>query len=194
MGLRCSLAEALVNAERQIETGVATQLKGATRDRMNALLSESGEGNVSRFVLLRQLKVGQNSAEANRLLDRLEALIALKADPHLLDNIPRHRIARLRRQDEHYFAGDLRDISSDRRLAILAVCVIEWQNSITDTIIETHDRIVAKTWREAKASAGAKLADAKCALQKTLEAFADLGSACYRPCDYTWFAMKNGHI
>jgi TnpA family transposase len=170
-------ADALVNAERQIETGIAAQLDEATRDRLNALLSESGEGNVSRFVWLRQFEVGQNSADANRLMDRLETLIALKANPHWLDNIPPHRIARLRRQGERYFAGDLRDISSDRRLAILAVCVIEWQNSITDTVIETHDRIVAKTWREAKASADTKLADAKGALQKTLEAFLHLGTA-----------------
>ncbi|MES0864956.1 hypothetical protein ABLN87_21640, partial [Ruegeria sp. SCPT10] len=36
----------------------------------------------------------------------------------------------LRRQGERYFADGLRDITSDRRLAILAVCAIEWAAAI----------------------------------------------------------------
>ncbi|MFZ8611585.1 hypothetical protein ACO1ZD_28100, partial [Klebsiella pneumoniae] len=40
-----------------------------------------------------------------------------------LASIPAHRIARLRRQGERYFTDGLRDITSDRRWAILAVCV-----------------------------------------------------------------------
>nr|QTX14580.1 Mobile element protein [Klebsiella pneumoniae] len=38
----------------------------------------------------------------------------------------------------------LRDITSDRRWAILAVCVVEWEAAIADAIVETHDRIVGK--------------------------------------------------
>ncbi|MDM7089835.1 hypothetical protein QUG53_24520, partial [Enterobacter asburiae] len=41
-----------------------------------------------------------------------------------LASIPAHRIARLRRQGERYFTDGLRDITSDRRWAILAVCVV----------------------------------------------------------------------
>jgi hypothetical protein len=33
---------------------------------------------------------------------------------------------------------------------------VEWTAAIADTIVETHDRIVGKTWREAK-----KLCDAR---------------------------------
>ena len=59
-------------------------------------------------------------------------------------------VTRLRRQGERYFAGDLRDISGDRRLAILAVCTLEWRGAIADAVVETHDRVGGKTWREAK--------------------------------------------
>ncbi|WP_205528209.1 hypothetical protein, partial [Klebsiella pneumoniae] len=44
--------------------------------------------------------------------------------------------------------------TSDRRWAILAVCVVEWEAAIADAIVETHDRIVGKTWREAKRQHG----------------------------------------
>jgi TnpA family transposase len=93
-------------------------------------------------------------------------------------------------QGERYFAGDLRDISGDRRLAILAVCALEWRchfdprrmkakgrGAIADAIVETHDRIVGKTWREAKSRCDARAEDAKAALKDTLQSFAALGSA-----------------
>ncbi len=142
------------------------------RGRLDALLSESAGSSVTRFVWLRQFEVGQNSADMNRLLDRLEILEVIPLDRSIMADVPPHRIARLRRQGERYFAGDLRDISGDRRLAILAVCALEWRSAIADAVVETHDRIVGKTWREAK-----RACDAKAALKDTLPGFSNLGSA-----------------
>ncbi len=109
-------------------------------------------GNISRFIWLRNFEVGNNSAAANRLLDRLEFLRTLNINHSALASIPAHRIARLRRQGERYFTDGLRDITSDRRWAILAVCVVEWEAAIADAIVETHDRIVGKTGGKRSAS------------------------------------------
>ena len=170
-------ADALVAAERRIDDRIGGRLDGATRDRLDALLTEDADGNVSRFVWLRQFEVGQNSADMNRLLDQLEFLQGLALDRAVLTDVPPHRVARLRRQGERYFAGDLRDISGDRRLAILAVCALEWRSALADSVVETHDRIVGKTWREAKSRCDARTDDAKAALKDTLQAFSILGSA-----------------
>ena len=170
-------AEALVAAERRIESRIAERLDDAMRTRLDALLTEDTGGSVTRFVWLRQFEVGQNSADMNRLLDRLEFLQGIRLDEAILAGVPPHRIARLRRQGERYFAGDLRDISGDRRLAILAVCVLEWRSALADAIVETHDRIAGKTWREAKSRCDARASDAKLALKETLQAFSTLGSA-----------------
>ncbi|MFT4699654.1 MAG: hypothetical protein ACI9ND_000480 [Yoonia sp.] len=64
-----------------------------------------------------------------------------------MDGVPPHQITRLHRQGERYFTDGLRDISSDRRLAILAVCALEWRAAIIDAIVENNDRaaIVART-------------------------------------------------
>ncbi|MES0865010.1 DUF4158 domain-containing protein, partial [Ruegeria sp. SCPT10] len=123
-------ADALVAAERRIETRIANRLAEQTKERLDALLTEIVDGKVSRFVWLRQFEVGSNSAVASRLLDRLEFLQGLGVSPDILDGIPPHRVTRLRRQGERYFADGLRDITSDRRLAILAVCAIEWAAAI----------------------------------------------------------------
>ena len=123
-------ADALVAAERRIEARIVEHLDSDTRDKLDALLTEEVEGSVTRFIWLRQFEVGQNSADMNRLLDRLEFLQGLKLDTAILGEVPPHRATRLRRQGERYFAGDLRDISGDRRLAILAVCALGWRSAI----------------------------------------------------------------
>ncbi|QBJ22816.1 Tn3 family transposase [Haematobacter massiliensis] len=170
-------AEALVAAERRIDARIGGRLDDAMRARLDALLTEDAGGSVTRFVWLRQFETGQNSADMNRLLDRLEYLRALALDRGILADVPPHRVARLRRQGERYFAGDLRDISGDRRLAILAVCALEWRCAIADAVVETHDRIVGKTWREAKSRCDARMDDARSALKDTLQSFRTLGAA-----------------
>ena len=170
-------ADALVAAERRIETRIVDRLDGDTKHKLDGLLSELIDDRITRFVWLRQFEVGANSADACRLLDRLELLQGLNLKLAIIDDIPPHRVTRLRRQGERYFADGLRDISSDRRLAILAVCVIEWAAAIADAIVETHDRIVGKTWREAKKICDTQIGAQKVTIEQTLRAFTELGSA-----------------
>lgn len=170
-------ADALVSAERRIESRIANRIGEETKERLDALLTEIADGNVTRFIWLRRFEVGSNSAGASRLLDRLEFLQGITLSPDILADIPPHRITRLRRQGERYFADGLRDITSDRRLAILAVCAVEWKAAIADAVIETHDRIVGKTWRDAKRLSDARIADARSSLRETLRSFRNLGAA-----------------
>ena len=92
---------------------------------------------------LRQFAVGHNPADMNRLLDRLEFLRAIPLGRSILTEAPPHRVARLRRQGDRYFTDDLRDISSDRRLAVLPVCALEWRSAIADVAVETPFRQIA---------------------------------------------------
>ena len=143
-------AGALVAAERRIETRIVAGLDDALRMGLDRLLTEEVDGGVSRFVWLRRFEVGQNSADINSLLDRLEFLQGFNLPRDLLETVPPHRVARLRRQGERYFTDGLRDISGGRRLAILAVCAMEWRGAVADAVVETHDRIVGQTFRSAK--------------------------------------------
>lgn len=170
-------ADALVSAERRIESRLVSRIGDEMKERLDALLTEIVDGNVTRFIWLRRFELGGNSAGASRLLDRLEFLQDLELSPDILAGVPPHRITRLRRQGERYFADGLRDITSDRRLAILAVCAVEWKAAIADAVIETHDRIVGKTWRDAKKLSDARIADARSSLRETLRSFRNLGAA-----------------
>ena len=170
-------ADALVAAERRIESRIADRLDETMKGRLDDLLTEMVDGTVSRFIWLRQFEVGKNSAGASRLLDRLEFLQRMGLSFDVLDGLPPHRVTQLRRQGERYFADGLRDITSNRRLAILAVCAVEWYAGIADAVVETHDRIVGKTWQDAKRLCDARIADAKSTLYDTLCSFKNLGAA-----------------
>lgn len=105
------------------------------------------------------------------------AFKSLNCQPISWPTIPLHKIKRLRRHGERYFADALRDLSDDRRYAIMSVCALEWQAAISDALVETHDRIVGRTWREAKRLADARIDDAQASIRDTLLSFKDMGTS-----------------
>lgn len=169
-------AEMLVEAERQIDATIANRLDSKMRRRLDVLLDDMATDHLTRFVWLRQVDVGNTSRAANQLLDRLERLQKLRLPLGLLAGIPSHKIKRLRRHGERYFADALRDLSEDRRYAIMGTCVVEWQAAIADAVVETHDRIVGRTWREAKRMADTRIDDAQAPIKDTLLSFKNMGT------------------
>lgn len=86
-------ADALVAAERRIETRIVDHLNDAMKDKLDALLTEHVDGRISRFIWLRQFEVGKNTADINRLLDKLEFLQGFEFPVDVLDGIPPHPTA-----------------------------------------------------------------------------------------------------
>lgn len=110
-------ADALVAAEQRIEATIENRLNTSTCTKLDALLTDKVNETLTRFVWLRQFDAGKNSADVSRLLDRLDYLHAFEIPYSILDDIPPHRVTRLKRQGERYFAQGLRDLSHDRRMA-----------------------------------------------------------------------------
>ena len=154
-------ADALVDAERRIEARIAERVPPGLRRGLENLLRETVDANVTRFVWLRQL----------------EYLQRLDFPEGLFHDVPAYRITRLRRQGERYFADGLRELPENRRLAILAVCAVEWEMFLADAVVETHDRIVGRTYRTAVRTCEAQLGDETAAVREALRSFAALGNA-----------------
>ena len=68
-------------------------------------------------------------------------------------------------------------LPDNRRLAILAVCAGEWEMFLADAVVETNDRLVGRTYREAARACEAQLGDETAAVREALWAFAELGTA-----------------
>jgi hypothetical protein len=54
-------ADALVDAERRIEEHIAGRITPALGEQLAALLEDTVDGRITRFVWLRQIEVGANS-------------------------------------------------------------------------------------------------------------------------------------
>ncbi|MFN7365308.1 MAG: Tn3 family transposase [Alphaproteobacteria bacterium] len=167
-------ADARVAAEREVVEIITSRLDAEMKGKLEKLLSDTVDGRLTIHGWLKRFEVGHNSADMNRLLDKLEYLQMLNIPESILDRIPIHRIICLRQQGEAYYADGLRDINEKRRLAILSVCTIEWRAIITDAILETHDRIVGKLYSSCKRMRDEQLADQKKLIHETLCSFADL--------------------
>src|SRR3546814_16691381 len=88
----------------------------------------------------------------------------------------------------------MRDLPEDRRLAILAVCTLEWRSSLADAIVETHDRIVGRLYRASERLCNPRIADEKAAVRDTLKSFAELGGALLGEQEYRTEARSVGRV
>ena len=116
------------------------------------LLDETADAGVTRFVWLRQFEPSGNSADANRLsvtasLTSGAPLMFRKALSH---EIPPHRTTRLRRQGERYFAdGAPRAPGTTAASRFSRSAQSSGRCFLADAVVETHDRLVGRTYREA---------------------------------------------
>ena len=97
-------------------------------------------------------------------------------EPHLCFR-QREFPAALASPSPRYLADGLRELPENRRLAILAVCTAEWELFLADAVVETHDRIVGRTYRTSVRTCEAQFGDETVAVREALRSFADLGSA-----------------
>jgi hypothetical protein len=170
-------ATALVTAETRAISTIADRLDQATRARLNTLITETADGRVSRFVWVRQIESGRNSAAMSRLLDRLDVLQGLGVPEDVVAGVPTRQIERLRGEGDRLYVDSLRKIPPDRRFAILATSVVEWRAALLDAVIETQDRILGKIFREAKAQYAAVLEAGKTPITDVLRSLAGLATA-----------------
>ena len=167
-------ADARVIAEREVVGRITGRLDDRMKQKLQAILAETVEGRLTVHGWLKRCEAGHNSADVNRLLDKLEYLKKLNIPESVLENIPSHRVLWLRQQGEAYYADGLRDINETRQLAILAVCAIEWKAMMTDAVLETHDRIVGKLYSTCKRMCDEQLSDQKKLANETLLSYVKL--------------------
>ena len=170
-------AKELVSAENRITNKISDKIDDEVQAALSKLLEEHVTKTMTRFVWLRQHEVGNNSRVVNDLLDRLELIRQINVPEESFDGVPAHRISRLRRQGERYFADGMRDLPNHRRTAILAVCVHEWRHKISDALVETHDRIVGKLYKSAERARDTQISDQRLLIRETLTAFAEVGAS-----------------
>ncbi|HNF92590.1 MAG TPA: Tn3 family transposase [Accumulibacter sp.] len=143
-------AEAITRANRRLYAVLADPLSDAHRQRLDDLLTRRDNGNMTWLAWLRQSPVKPNSRHMLEHIERLNAWLALGLPSGLERLIHQNRLLKIAREGGQMTPADLARFEPQRRYATLAALAIEGMATVTDEIIDLHDRILGKLFNDAK--------------------------------------------
>ncbi|KVZ49419.1 hypothetical protein WL29_28965 [Burkholderia ubonensis] len=154
------LAQALVEHLRRqaillprdavIERICAEAITRATRQIYRALTEPLSEEHGHRLAWLRQPPGKASSRQMLQHIDRLKILQAVDLPAGLDRLVHRNRLLKIAREGGQMTPHDLAKFEPQRRHATLAAIAIEATATVTDEIVELHDRIVGRLFNTAK--------------------------------------------
>ena len=143
-------AEALTRADRKIYKTLTDSLTKQHCRRLDALLERKPGSNSIWLSWLRQSPSRPNSKHMLEHIARLKALQALDLPAGVERLVHRNRLLKISREGARMAPSDLVKFENRRRHATLAALVLEGTATVTDEIVELHDRIVGKVFNAAK--------------------------------------------
>ena len=143
-------AEAVTRANRRIYRALAEPLSNAHLERLDALLKRRDGSKLTWLAWLRQSPVKPNSRHMLEHIERLKALQAIELPPGTEHLVHQNRLLKIAREGAQMTPADLAKFEPQRRYATLVALVVEGMATVTDEIIDLHDRIIGKLFAVAK--------------------------------------------
>jgi hypothetical protein len=143
-------AAAITRANRRIYRSLVTPLTKYHQQRLDNLLKVKPDTKITWLMWLRQSSLRPNSRYMLERIERLKLFQALLLPEDLGKNIHQNRLLKMAREGRQMTPQDLSRLETDRRYATLAAMALERMATITDEIIDLHDRILIKIFRTAK--------------------------------------------
>jgi TnpA family transposase len=137
-------AEAVTRANRHINRVLTDALSVGQRTRLDDLLKRREGGSITSLAWLRQSPLKPNSRHMLEHIDRLRALRALDLPAGIERQIHQNRLLKIAREGAQMTSADLMKFEPQRRYATLVALAVEGTATVTDEIIDLHDRIVGK--------------------------------------------------
>ncbi len=143
-------AEAITRANRRIYDALAEPLSDAHRRRLDDLLKRRENGKATWLAWLRQSPAKPNSRHMLEHIGRLKAWQALDLPSGIERLVHQNRLLKIAREGAQMTPADLAKFEPQRRYATLVALAIEGMATVTDEIIDLHDRILGKLFNAAK--------------------------------------------
>ncbi|OCB01825.1 transposase [Acidithiobacillus ferrivorans] len=143
-------AESITRANRRIYAALTDVLSADHRQRLDALLKRKEGGQKTVLAWLREAPAKPNSRHMRRHIERLQALQAIDLPVGMDLLVHQNRLLKLAREGGQMTPADLAKFETQRRYATLVALVIEATATVTDEIIDLHDRILGKLFNAAK--------------------------------------------
>ncbi|KVD75137.1 Tn3 family transposase [Burkholderia ubonensis] len=143
-------AEAITRATRQIYRVLTEPLSDEHGQRLDRLLQRRADGRMTWLAWLRLPPGKASSRQMLQHIDRLKILQAVDLPAGLDRLVHRNRLLKIAREGGQMTPHDLAKFETQRRRATLAAIVMEATATVTDEIVELHDRIVGRLFNTAK--------------------------------------------
>ena len=143
-------AEAITRANRRIHAALTESLTMQHRQRLDELLQRKEGSKATRLGWLRQSAAKPNSRHMREHIDRLKAWQVLDLPAGVERQVHQNRLLKIAREGGQMTPADLAKFEPQRRNATLVALAIEGTATVTDEIIDLHDRIIGKLFAAAK--------------------------------------------
>lgn len=143
-------AEAITRANRRIYETLSEPLLNVHRHRLDDLLKRRDNGKTTWLAWLRQSPAKPNSRHMLEHIERLKAWQVLDLPTGIERLVHQNRLLKIAREGGQMTPADLAKFEPQRRYATLVALAIEGMATVTDEIIDLHDRILGKLFNAAK--------------------------------------------
>lgn len=143
-------AEAVTRANRRIYKALIEPLTEHHRRLLDDLLKVKPDSNITWLVWLRQSPLKPNSRYMLEHIERLKAFQSLALPEGIGRYIHQNRLLKMAREGAQMTPQDLGKFESERRYATLVALALEGMATVTDELVDLHDRIMVKLFSTAK--------------------------------------------
>ncbi|HDS6532743.1 TPA: Tn3 family transposase [Klebsiella aerogenes] len=186
-------AEAMAGGDKIVFQTLNAPLTQAHRDALDRLL-ESSDNKSSRLTWLLQPPGKINGKNVLQHLDRLSSIESLALPEGIDRTIHQNRLLKLAREGRKMSSRDLTRFSAARRHAILVCVLEEARATLTDEVIELHERMLNSLFSKAKRTQAERLQQTGKLIQSKLRQYIDVGQALSDARDSggdPWLAIEN---
>lgn len=143
-------SEAITRANRRIHAALADPLSTEHRKRLDDLLRRRENGRMTRLAWLRQSPAKPNSRHMLEHIERLKVWYELDLPVGIEQQVHQNRLLKIAREGGQMTPADLAKFEPQRRYATLVAVAVEGTATVTDEVIDLHDRIIGKLFNTAK--------------------------------------------
>lgn len=148
--LERACAQALTRANRNIYATLRERLSVEHCKQLDGLLLRRPDSSSTEIGWLRQAPLRPNARAMREHIDRLTTWRALDLPWDASKLIHRNRLSKLAREGASMTAADLSRFEPARRYATLFAMAVESMATVTDEIIDLHERIIGRLIRTAQ--------------------------------------------
>ena len=171
-------AEAITNANRQIYGKLTDKLSEFHRKKLDDLLKIKPDSKFTWLAWLRQSPKKVSTIQILEHIERLKKLNELQlTEQNATSNVHQNRLLKIAREGSHMTVQHLMDFEGNRHYATLVALVIESTATITDEIIDLHDRIIEKLFSTAKNTHQKKFQQSGKAINNQMLLYSKIGQA-----------------